>query len=140
MDANFLSGLLLLAVVLFGAGYVIKTFFWESWSSHLSHERPAAERPPAERKSQEPRSANDHLIGAVGRVVDDGARSGKMRVRVGMETWQARTDSPEAALPIGTQIEVKSISDRTLEVAIRAANGETAHDAEQADKPADPPS
>jgi membrane protein implicated in regulation of membrane protease activity len=114
MSADFISGLLLFGVLLFGAGYVIKEFFWESLSASMANRRAAAPSPP-------PRQPNDHLVGAIGRVIDDGTGSGMMRVRVGMETWRARSIDEGASLPVGAQVEVKAVDGLVLDVAARAA-------------------
>jgi len=113
MSADFLSGLLLLGVLLFGAGYLIKEFFWESLSGLLTRHRPP---PPAQ--------PNDHLIGATARVVDDGSTSGMMRVRVGMETWRARSADPSRPLPVGTEVEIRAADGLVLEVAPRPAEAQ----------------
>ena len=111
MSGDFLSGLLLTGVVLFGIGYIAKEFFWESLSGLMSRHRSPAPPPPR---------PNDHLIGATGRVVDDGAASGVMRVRVGMETWRARPIDAASSLPIGTMVEIKAVDGRVLDVAERS--------------------
>ena len=111
MSGDFLSGLLLTGVVLFGIGYIVKEFFWESLSDLMSRRAPP---PPARRP-------NDHLIGATARVVDDGATSGVVRVRVGMETWRARTVDADSSLPIGTLVEIKAVDGLVLDVAQRNA-------------------
>jgi|GEM_PF-2403457 len=113
MSADFLSGLLLLGVVLFGAVYLIKEFFWESLTELRTRHRPPPPAPP-----------NAHLVGALGRVVDDGATSGTLRVRVGMETWRARVIDGDASLPIGTEVEVKAADGRVLDVRRRAATAD----------------
>ena len=114
MSADFLSGLLLVGVLLFGAAYLIKTFFWESITERMTTPRAAA---------APPRQPNDHLVGALARVVDDGAASGTPRVRVGMETWRARVDS-ETPLTIGAEVEVKAIEGLVLRVAPKSAAAE----------------
>lgn len=121
MSADFISGLLLFGVLLFGAGYIIKEFLWESLSGAIAKRRAAM--PPA----PPPRQPNDHLVGAIGRIVDDGTGSGMMRVRVGMETWRARSVEGES-LPVGTQVEIKAADGRVLDVVARPAAA-----AEQAD-------
>ncbi|MBN1239547.1 MAG: NfeD family protein [Gammaproteobacteria bacterium] len=110
MSLDLISGLLLAAVVLFGAGYVAKQLLGDSLARIVAEYR----TPP---KPHEDR----HLVGAVGRVVDDGERSGRMRVRVGMESWNARQGSSDAVLPVGTEVEVKAVDGRVLEVEPKAA-------------------
>ncbi len=110
MSADFLSGLLLVGVLLFGAAYLIKTFFWESITGLMTQTRAAPSPQP-----------NDHLVGAAGRVVDDGAASGTPRVRVGMETWRARVVDPTSPLAMGAEVEVKAIEGRVLQVAPKTA-------------------
>ena len=115
MSADFISGLLLFGVLLFGAGYVIKEFFWDSLSGALAKRREAAPAPAP------PRQPNDHLVGAIGKIVDDGTSSGMMRVRVGMETWRARSLVEGASFPVGTQVEIKAVDGRVLDVTSRPA-------------------
>lgn len=110
MSADFFSGLLLFGVLLFGAAYLVKEFFWESLSGLMArHSLP----PPAQ--------PNDRLVGSIARVVDDGARSGTLRVRVGMETWRARPVEASSSLPIGAEVEIRGVDGLVLEVAERAA-------------------
>jgi membrane protein implicated in regulation of membrane protease activity len=143
MNADFLSGLLLLAVVLAGVAYLIKEFFWESIVTFASKRRsPASPQPESAssgRAPSAPTGTNDHLLGAVGRVVDDGARSGKIRVRVGMETWLARVAPPEADVSVGTSVIVRSIHGRVLEVAERPAEAEGRESAEAQPEAAEVP-
>jgi membrane protein implicated in regulation of membrane protease activity len=115
MSADFLSGLLLFGVVLFGAVYLIKEFFWESLSGLLTRPR----LPP-------PTQPNDRLIGSIARVVDDGTKSGTLRVRAGMETWRARPAEGSGSLPVGTEVEIRAVDGLVLEVAERAAAAEQA--------------
>lgn len=120
MDADLLTGLLLAAVVLTGAGYLVHVLFGHRIAPLLAKQRDMlTERRAmlAERRAQPPPGANDHLIGAFGRVVDDGERSGKMRVRVGMERWGARLGpAGEGTLPVGTEVEITAVDGRVLEV------------------------
>lgn len=115
MSADFLSGLLLFGVLLFGAAYLIKAFFWETLSGLMT-------RPP----SPPPPQPNDHLVGRTGRVVDDGTTSGMMRVRVGMETWRARCVDGSSSLPAGTEVEVRAADGRMLDVVRRDAPADAA--------------
>src|SRR5690606_35953827 len=90
-----------------------KDFLWESLSGLLTRHRPP---PPAQ--------PNDPLIGAAARVVDDGSTSGMMRVRVGMETWRARTAAPSRPLPGGTDVEIRAADGPVLEAAARPAEAQ----------------
>lgn len=121
MNADFLSGLLLVGVLLAGAGYLIKAFFWESFVEFYSAQKTAREN----QASAQPAGTNDHLVGASGRIVDDGAHSGKLRVRVGMESWHARPADATTSLPVGTEVEVHAVDGRVLEVAPKTAAGGT---------------
>ncbi|HEX6993687.1 MAG TPA: NfeD family protein [Gammaproteobacteria bacterium] len=120
MSADFLSGLLLLGVLLFGAGYLVWAFFWESWSDRLRRylsDLSTRQRPP-------PQKPNDHLVGATGRVIDDGAKTGTVRVRVGMEIWRARATDGAPSLPVGTEVEVTAADGRMLDVRPRTVPAE----------------
>jgi membrane protein implicated in regulation of membrane protease activity len=110
MSLDLFSGLVLAAVLLFGIGYVAKQLLGHSVASFL-----------AEYRAQPEPHADRHLVGAVGRVVDDGERSGRMRVRVGMESWNARLRSSDGVLPVGTEVEVKAVDGRVLEVEAKPA-------------------
>ena len=114
MSADFISGLLLVAVLLTGAAYVVKTLYWDSITAFV-----------AERRAAPPRGTNDHLVGQRGRVVDDGARDGTMRVRVGMESWRARDIEGRASLPVGTEVDVAAVRGGVLEVTERRAAPES---------------
>lgn len=114
MSADFLSGLVLVAVVLGGAAYLVKAFFWESIVELVSARRAAP-----------PPGANDHLVGARGRVVDDGSRDGSVRVRVGMESWRARAKDGRTTLPLGTEVDVAAVDGSVLEVVERTPAPET---------------
>lgn len=90
-----------------------------------------------QRRTPPPAQPNAHLVGAVGRVVDDGATSGTLRVRVGGETWRARSVDG-ASLPVGTEVEVNAVEGLVLDVRRRAstepqdASADHAQRAEQA--------
>lgn len=105
MSLDFLSGLLLATVVLVGLAYVARQL--------LGHR---VGKLVAEYRAQPVRNGESHLVGAVGRVVDAGERSGRMRVRVGMESWNARLPSSEDVLPVGTPVRVKAVHGRVLEI------------------------
>jgi membrane protein implicated in regulation of membrane protease activity len=109
MGFVFFGGLLLTAVLLLGVGYLIKEIFGPSLAGLL-----------AERRAQPPADPNRHLIGALGRVTENGKGAGALRVRVGIERWSARlASSDDVALPVGTEVEVKGVHGRVLEVATR---------------------
>jgi hypothetical protein len=110
MDLDFVSGLLLTAVVLAILGYLvyeivpdgvgdpkrIRHYLADALSRHLASEA---------------KSANDHLIGSIAKVIahsDDGARP--MKVRLGLEFWPARsTLSEEGRLPVGASVKVVAV-------------------------------
>lgn len=110
MSLDLLSGLILAAVVLFGMGYVAKQLLGDSVEKFL-----------VEYRKEPTPHADRHLVGAVGRVVDDGERSGRMRVRVGMESWNARLRASDGVLPVGTEVEIKAVDGRVLEVEAKTA-------------------
>jgi membrane protein implicated in regulation of membrane protease activity len=109
MDTDLIGGLLLTAVLLLGVGYLIKEIFGPSLAGLL-----------AKRSAQPPADPNRHLIGAIGRVTDTGEQGGDLRVRVGIERWNARlASSDDVALAVGAEVEVKGVHGRVLEVAAR---------------------
>jgi len=118
MSLDFLSGLLLAAVVVFGLGLILKEWFGARLPTFG----------PRERRAEPPAGANAHLIGAIGRVVEAGGASGEMRVRIGMERWSARLRAPaDAPLPVGTEVEVKAVDGLVVEVVeVRTRSAETA--------------
>ena len=117
MNADFLSGLLLVAILLVGAGYLIKEFFWEIWVDFYRAQKAARN---GSRSVAQPSAINDPLVGASGRVVDAGSQGGRMRVRVGMESWHARTVEGTEELVVGTEVRVKAVDGHVLEVVPKA--------------------
>lgn len=110
MNPDLISGLVLAAVALLGLGYLLKEIFGDSIRAFI-----------AEHRAEPPGGANTHLIGATGRVVDSG--DGGLRVRVGMERWSARPAGSESrTLPVGTEVEVRAVDGRVLEVEEKAGD------------------
>ena len=104
---NVLSGILLAALVLFMVGFLLKEIFGDRVAKLLA----GRARPPA-------KSINDHLIGAVGKVVDDTVREGgHVRVRIGIERWSAKLKSTDGrTLPVGAEVKVTAVTGLVLEV------------------------
>ena len=108
---DFLSGILLAAVVLFTLGFFIK----EAVGDHLV--AMFTDRP--ERRSK---GVNDHLVGAIGTVVEHaGDENAPLKVRVGIERWNAKTATDaDVPLHVGTEVEVTAASALELTVIPRA--------------------
>lgn len=113
-----LSGLLLVATVLVMLYFVLRELPWRRLSA-LTSKLAADDAKPV----------NEHLIGAVGTVVQPvhGEGTMAMKVRIGLERWNARpTSSAAAMLTAGTEVRVTAVNGTVLEV-------EPCHVAAQAD-------
>lgn len=108
---DFVSGLLLTAVVLFIIGLFIRETVGDGLVSMFKARREA----PA-------RAVNEYLVGATGTVVerldDDNA---PLKVRIGIERWNARTTTDDdVRLEVGAEVEVTAVSGLVLTVVRRA--------------------
>lgn len=129
MNLNFLTGLLLIAVVLATAVFVAKELIGDrspgdkktrQGSAHLFEKLLGGEAKPA----------SNHLIDSIGKVISHSDNSARpMMVRVGAELWPARLDSAEdAPLPVGTAVKVMAVDGPVLLV---GAGNDPAGSAEQ---------
>lgn len=107
MSLDFLSGLLLTGVALFIVGFLLKEIFGERAARFFS----SGSRKPA-------KSVNEHLIGAVAKVVDNTKRDdGLIKVRVGIERWSAKLHSTDdRSLPVGAEVRITAVTGLVLEV------------------------
>lgn len=115
MTLEFLSGLLLVLIVLGTLGYMAKELLADL-RPRQAKENPSSPRPTQRRRESKP--VNEHLIGTTGEVVansDDDERP--MRVRLGSELWPARSGAAgDSPLPVGTPIEVTAVQGPILVV------------------------
>ncbi len=108
---DIVTGLLLLGVALAIVYVVVRVLLWKHIAALFSRVGADDNKP-----------ANTHLIGASGHVVPDpGSQSGRFRVRIGMERWEAtlKTGSPHTAATApatGTPIRVIAVDGLTLQV------------------------
>lgn len=104
---DIVTGLLLLGVALAIAYVVVRVLLWQHIAALFSRLGADDNKP-----------ANTHLVGATGHVVQDpGSQSGRFRVRIGMERWEAtlKAGSPHAPAA-GTPIRVTAVDGLTLQV------------------------
>lgn len=107
---DFLSGLLLAAVVLVTLGFFIRELVGDrlATGSRARQERPA-------------KAVNEYLVGATGTVVqhvdnDDAP----LKIRIGIERWNARIAGEGDSTPdVGTEVEVTAVSGLVLTVVPR---------------------
>lgn len=104
MNLDLLTGLLLTGAVLLGVGYAVRELAGDALMSFFSeHTAPTAEDP------------HKRLIGEHGEVVGTSA-DGMMRVRIGIERWNARLEPEDGTLPAGTEVRVAGVDGLTLRV------------------------
>jgi hypothetical protein len=110
MNLNFLSGLLLIIVVIATVLFLIKELIGDSTVEHDKARNPLA-RALELLSGGEAEPINEHLIGSIGKVIShSGDDARPMRVRLGPESWPARMHATEEdALPVGDAVEVVAI-------------------------------
>ena len=115
MNLNFLSGFLLIAVVVAIVIYVVNEMFGSRVSAdkQLRHKFFRFQQRLSGRQAE---PINDHLIGATGKVTSHSENLARpMMVRVHPELWPARPRSAaEAPLPIGTVVTVAAVDGPVL--------------------------
>lgn len=108
MSLEFLSGLLLVLIVLGTLGYMAKELLADL---HPREARKQPSDPSSAQHKREAKPVNEHLIGTLGEVVansEDDERP--MRVRLGSELWPARAaGAGDPPFPVGTPIEVTAV-------------------------------
>jgi membrane protein implicated in regulation of membrane protease activity len=124
MSLEFLSGLLLVSAVLAIVGYIVKELFPRDRVGELSKSMQGALKRQREREAK---PVNEHLVGMTGEVIantEDDDRP--MKVRLGIELWPARADSPEESrFPVGTSVEVSAVDEPLVIVRRNDAPDET---------------
>ena len=117
MSLDYLSGLLLMGVVLATVVYLVKEMLADRVGDVKKLQRNLADT-FARHVASETKPVNAHLIGALGKVVANSGEAGRpMRVRLGTELWSARSNSAEGgSLVIGTPIKVVAVEGTILDV------------------------
>lgn len=103
-----LSGVLLLGVVALILFFLVKEIFWKRTTGLI-----------AKYAADDAKPVNTHLIGTTGTVIEPGRgeSSDVMKVRIGMERWNAQLAADRSQLlPVGTEIKVLAVSGPMLEV------------------------
>lgn len=104
MDMDLLTGLLLTAVVVLGIGYAVRELAGDTLKRFV-----------AEHTAQTSEDPNKRLIGARGEVVGAGSDN-TLKVRVGIERWDARLEPEPGPLPAGTEVRIAGVEGLTLRV------------------------
>jgi membrane protein implicated in regulation of membrane protease activity len=116
MTLEFISGFLLLLVVLGALAYIVLVLLS---GAKVDLSRMVRSDALGRQRDTEPVSINDHLIGMPGEVVrlnDDSERP--MTIRVGIELWPARMEAAEAN---GADSVVPSIGGQVLVTAVQGS-------------------
>ena len=110
MNLNFLSGLLLITVVIATVIFLIRELISDRSAEHEKVRNPLA-RALELLSGSEAKPVNENLIGSVGKVISHSSDSARpMRVRLGPESWPARLRSTEQdTLPVGDAVEVVAV-------------------------------
>ncbi len=117
MNLDFLSGLLLTAVVLAIVYFVARELLGDERSGNRNARQfftHALER----LSGGDTKPVNEHLIGSVGQVISHSTDVERpMRVRLGAESWPARLNSAEEnPVPVGNAVEVVAVDGAILVV------------------------
>ena len=109
---DFLSGLLLAAVVLVTLGLFIR----ELVGDRLATGSKSRQESPA-------KAVNEYLVGETGTVVEHADdENAPLKVRIGIERWNARTANDSDSAPeVGTEIEVTAVDGLVLTVVPQTA-------------------
>jgi membrane protein implicated in regulation of membrane protease activity len=126
---DVITGLLLLIVVAALLYVIIRVLLWRHIAALFS--RVAAD---------ENKPVNSHLIGTTGQLlaVVDGSPDSRIRVRIGMERWDAiwSGDVPDA-LAVGSEVRIVAVDGMTLLVV--PAESDTPARQQQNDQPGEEP-
>ena len=129
MSLDFLSGLLLVAVVGATAIFVIKELTRDGATEHKkTRNRFTSALELLSGADAEP--VNENMVGLIGKVISHSSDSARpMRVRLGPESWPARLDSiEEDALPVGETVEVIAVDGAVVVVVAKATPAQAPDD------------
>lgn len=120
MNLDFLSGLLLITVLVTTAIFVIRELTSDRPTEHKKARNPLASALGL-LSGGEAAPVNEHLIGSIGKVISHSSDSTRpMRIRLGPESWPARLPSTEEnALAVGDAVEVVAIDGAVVIVVAR---------------------
>lgn len=104
MNLDLLTGLLLTGAVLLGIGYAVRELAGDALMSFFS-----------EHTSRTADDPHKRLIGEHGEVLGPSSE-GTIRVRIGIERWNARVEAEDGTLPAGTAVRVAGVDGLTLRV------------------------
>ena len=105
------SGLLLTGIVLWILTIVIRELFDESISASLTRYFRSASHP-----------AEDALVGSIGKIIEVSEEGGSpLRVRIGIEIWNARLRASDQMPSVGTEVRVTAVEGTVLDVEEYAA-------------------
>ena len=108
---DLLSGLLLAGVVLWILTIVIRELFDESISAGLTRYFRSAAHP-----------VEDRLVGSIGKIIEVSEEGDSpLRVRIGIEIWNARLRASDQTPSVGTEIRVTAVDGTVLDVEEYAA-------------------
>ncbi len=103
---DLLSGLLLTGIVLWIMTIVIRELFDESISSGLTRYFRSAPHP-----------AEDALVGSIAKVIEVSEEGDPaLRIRVGIEIWNARLQSSDRMPSVGAEVRIKAVDGTVLDV------------------------
>ena len=103
---DLLSGLLLTGIVLWIMTIVIRELFDETFSAGLTRYFRSARHP-----------AEDTLVGSIGKVIEVSEEGDSaLRIRVGIEIWNARLPSSDQMPSVGAEVRVTAVDGTVLDV------------------------
>ena len=103
---DLLSGLLLTGIVLWIMTIVIRELFDESISAGLTRYFRSARHP-----------VEDTLVGSIGKVIEVSEEGDSaLRIRVGIEIWNARLQSSDQMPSVGAEVRIKAVDGTVLDV------------------------
>ena len=103
---DVLSGLLLTGIVLWIMTIVIRELFDESISAGLTRYFRSAPHP-----------VEDTLVGSIGKIIEvSGEGDSALRIRIGIEIWNARLRSSGQTPAVGAEVRVTAVDGTVLDV------------------------
>ena len=108
---DLLSGFLLTGIVLWIMTIVIRELFDESISAGLTRYFRSAPHP-----------VEDALVGSIGKIIEvSGEGDSALRIRVGIEIWNARLQSSDWMPSVGAEVRITAVDGTVLNVEEYAA-------------------